>query len=350
MKAWNKRIVVVALFGALVLVLLWFQGIILRKEHPPAEIPAASAVSATTRTARVERRVLPALRTYPGFVEAVDPAVIAPRVMATVLAVAGREGDAVENGQIVVSLDDRDAQAQLSQARAGLEAAAARALQARLAFDRAQRLLDADALTAQEWESARAARDSAQAMEERAGKAVEECQAALTWFRLAAPFDGRILERQADPGDLATPGRALLTLYREDRLRMRVAVPEEHAAGLVVGSRLELGFDQLEPRAAQLTRILPSADPRTGTVALHLALAQSEDLRPGLLGRLQLALGEREALVVPIAAVERIGQVERVLLVRAGRFAPVTVRTGKQQDGVVEILSGLAEGDEVVLP
>ena len=110
-SAWGRRILVVVLFAALVLVLLWFQGIILRKEHSRAEIPDAPALSSTARTARVERRVLAGVHVYPGFVEAVDPAAIAPRVMAGVLAVAGREGDPVTEGETVVSLDDRDARA-----------------------------------------------------------------------------------------------------------------------------------------------------------------------------------------------------------------------------------------------
>lgn len=347
---WRRPILSALLFAVLVLVLLWFQGIFLRKEGSTSEVPGAPALSSTARTARVERRILSGVQVFPGFVEAVDPAAVAPRVMAAVLSVAGREGDPVEEGAVVVVLDDREPRAKLSQAQAGQDAAQAQALQAQLAFDRAQRLHDADALTTQEWESARAARDNARAQEERARKTVEEAATALTWFQLTAPFRGRILERHADPGDLAIPGQTIVSLYREDQLRFRVAVPEERAAELSVGNDLEIAFDRLPSRRAKLTRILPPADPRTGTVVLHFALPSSSDLRPGLLGRLGLELGKREALVVPAAAVQHIGQVERVRLVRDGKVLPVTVRTGKEHQDEVEILSGLASGEEVVLP
>jgi len=350
MKAWARRAGVALLFAALVVVLLWFQGIVLREEHRAAEIPPPPAVGAGDRTVRVERRALPRVHVYPGFVEAVDPAQIAPRVTATILEVAGREGDPVAAGQTLVALEDRDARARLSQAEAAREGASARALEAQLAFDRAQRLLDADALTAQEWESARAARDAAQALLERARQAVEEAEAALSWFRLVAPFGGRILERHADPGHLATPGRAILAIYREDRLRFRVALPEERAGQLAVGEELDVDFAPPPSRRARVTRVLPPADPRTGTVTIHLALGESADLRPGLLGRLRVDVGEREALVVPASAVERIGQVERVRLLREGRLVPVTVRTGKAHGELVEVLSGLAEGEEVRVP
>lgn len=349
MNTWGRRTVVFVLFAALVAALLWFQGIILRDEHPPAGVPAPPAPSSSAALARVERRTVPLTQVHPGFVEAIDPAAIAPRVMATVLEVGGREGDAVAAGSLVVALDDRDARAQLAQAEAALQAAEAQSVQATLAFERAQRLHDAEALTTQEWEAARAANDAAAAGAERARQAVEQAHAALSWFRLEAPFDGRVLERLADPGDLASPGRPVLTLYRDGALRFRVAVPEERSTGLSAGDELELAFDGLPTRRAAITRVLPSADPRTGTVVLHLALEDAAGLRPGLLGRLHLVVGEREALVVPEEAIERIGQVERVRLVRDGRVVPTTVRTGKRHAGDVEVLSGLSEGEEVVL-
>lgn len=350
MRGWSRRITIGVLFAGLVAVLLWFQGILFRGEHAAVEVPGPPHLAASDRLAAVERRGLASVEVYPGFVEAIDPAELAPRVMATIVELTRREGEAVEAGETLVTLDDRDARARLSQASAAREAAAAQALQARLAFERAQRLLEVDALTTQEWEAARAAHDGARAQEERLAQAVQEAEAALSWFRLVAPFAGRVLERHADPGQLATPGRAVLALYREDALRFAVAVPEGLAAGLSPGASLELDFGPLPARRAELTRILPAADRATGTVTLHLALEPADDLRPGLLGRLRLRTGERQVLLVPAAAIERIGQVERVQLLRDGRLVPVTVRTGKAHGALVEVLSGLSEGEEVRLP
>ncbi|QDU65206.1 efflux RND transporter periplasmic adaptor subunit [Engelhardtia mirabilis] len=350
MKSWPQRIVVLALLGGLVLALLWFQGIIGRHEYVQASIPAGQAVAATTRTQTVQRERITDLRVYPGFVEAVDPATLAARVMGTVVELRAREGDRVAAGEIVATLDDRDARAQLAQARAALDAAGARALQSQLALDRIVALGESDAITAQDLEGAQAARDAGRAQEVAAEQAVAEAETALTWFQLAAPFDGRVLERQAEAGDLALPGRALLTLYRGDRLRLRLAVPEQLVAGLEPGADLHVDFDGLPSRSARLARILPPADAMTGTVIVHLDLEPSGDLRPGAMGRVGLAVGEREALLIPAAAVERIGQVQRVGLVREGRIQSVTVRIGKRIGERVEVLDGLAAGEQVVLP
>jgi RND family efflux transporter MFP subunit len=350
MKTTRRRVVILALFAALVLALLWFQGILFRHETPPVKVPAPPAVAAAARTAKVEQRNVAAVQAQPGFVEAIDPAPIAPRVMATVLEIAAREGESVPAGAVLAVLDDRDARSRVAQARAAVEAAHSGAQQAELAFARAQKLLDAGAATRQDWETARAALESARAQLDRAREAQTESETALSWYRLTAPFAGRVLERRGDPGQLATPGVPLLTLYREDQLRFSVALPEERAAALPVGAACEVTFDSAGVRRAHVARALPSSDPATGTVTLHLALEQIDGLRPGLLGRLQLQRGERSALVVPAAAVERVGQVERVQLVRDGRAVPVVVRTGKSQAGWVEVLGGLSAGESVVVP
>ncbi len=350
MNPWLRRLVILVLLGALILVLLRFQGIILRPEHETVSVPLPPALEADAHTATVELRGVWAVETFSGFVEAIDPASVAPRVMAPVLSVTVREGQSVHRGDVLISLDDRDAQARLAQAQSALAAAEAAALQARLAFERAERLLQAEAMSQAQWEAARAANAGAQAEVERLQRAVDEARTAQSWYELRAPFDGRVLERKADPGDLALPGRPLLTLYRREALRLGVAVPEERVAGLSVGAEFALRFDDRGERLGTLERILPAADASSGTVTLHLRLADPSALSPGTLGRVDLPVGEREVLLIPSAAVQRVGQIERVQRVIDGRVVPVTIRTGKLHGEDVEVLSGLAPEDVVVLP
>lgn len=350
MMIWMRRIVIAGLFAGLVVVLLWFQGILWRHEHPPVEVPDLPALTEDARTTEVVSQEVRGERTYPGFVEAVDSAAIAARVMADVVRLEAREGDAVSPGQLLVELDDRDARAALAQARAALTAAEARSTQAGLAFARAEELRQVEATTEQSWEAARAERDAAAAVVESARQAVALAETALEWYRLRAPFDGQVLARHADPGDLAAPGSPLLVIYRPNELRLAVAIPEELTGSLDPGDQLPVRFDGAHERLGRLVRVLPPADPRTGTVTLHLALSDTADLRPGRLGRVVLETDPRRALLIPADAVQRIGQIERVRLVREGRVAPQTVRTGKRDGAMVEILSGLRIGDRVVLP
>jgi RND family efflux transporter MFP subunit len=344
---WN-RILVGVLFVGLVLALLWFQGLILRPEHATTVVPGPPALGPNERVARVELRKLARTQSQPGFVEAIDAAHVSARVMSNVLAVSAREGDRVDEGAVLLQLDDRDAKARLAQAIAGQDAAQAQATAARLAFERVERLKSGAAATEQEWESARAAHEGAVASLERAAQGVAEARTAFTWFEVRTPFAGRVLARHVEPGQLAAPGQPLITLYRDEQLRVAVAVPQEHAGRFEVGTECELEFDAGLARRGTVARVLPAADPSTGAVTLHLALADVSGLRPGQLARLEAVVGEREALLAPASAVERIGQIERVRAVKDGCVTPVLVRTGKRHGDWIEILSGLRAGEDVV--
>jgi RND family efflux transporter MFP subunit len=343
----------VLLFGGLVAVLLGFQGLLFHRQpagHPISEPPA---LDSRDRTARVEARRIPAFEAYPGQVEALDAAPLAPRVMAQVCAVGKREGEAFAAGEVLAVLDDADAQARLRTAQAVLAQAEAEATRAAQERARAERLAAAQAFTERELEAAVAADAAAAAAVARAQGSLVEAATALSWYRLHVPFAGRVLTRHVDPGALAFPGQPVLTLYRPDDLRVRVAVPEGRAAGLEPGTELPVAVAG-SAMTATMDRVLPDADPRTGTVVLRLALttgaASHALVRPGAFARLQLPVGERTALLIPAAAVRRVGQLETVALVQDGRVVPATVRTGPGHGELVEVLSGLAAGDEVKLP
>jgi RND family efflux transporter MFP subunit len=346
---WN-RILVGVLFTGLVLALLWFQGLILRPKHESTPVPAPPALAGHERTVRVELRSIARTQSQPGFVEAIDAAHVAARVMANVLEVNVREGDAVEEGALLLRLDDRDARARLAQVVAGQDAAQAQATAARLAFERVERLKSGAASTEQEWESARAAHEGAAAALERAAQGVAEAQTALTWFEVRAPFAGRVLARHVEPGQLSAPGQILVTLYREGQLRVSVEVPDAYAARFEVGAEYELHFDAAAARRGVVARVLPAANVATGAVTLRLELDDVSGLRPGQLARLEAPIGERDALLAPASAVERIGQIERVRVLANGRVTQVLVRTGKLHGEFVEVLSGLRAGEDVVTP
>lgn len=355
-----------ALLVALVLALLWFQGILGRPDHDLRDVPAGGVpVAAASRqsgrpgaVAAVRRVEAPVLQLHPARVEAIDPARIAARVMAVVREVSVREGDEVEEGAPLVQLDDTDAVARRAQARAALEAAEARITAADLAFDRAERLQSSGSLTAQALESARAERDAARATGVAARELLAEAENALAWHHITAPFAGRILSREVERGDLAQPGRVLVSLYRADALRVVAALPERHVAELQAGVLLSLEFAGLAPMALAATRVLPMSDAATGTVTVHVDLAAlvsagegealRTTLRPGVLGRVGVPTGSRSRLVVSESAIERIGQVERAWLVREGHAQAVNVRTVPAEGGLVEVLSGLVEGDTVL--
>ncbi|GEM_PF-919348 len=354
MKTFLNRVLVLFLFTGLVVTLLWFQGFILRHEPMLAEIPDNPKLKASQKTAKVEELELPRTLRFPGFIEAKDPVVLGARVMANILELKAQEGEKVSKGQILVVLDNKDIQAKLAQARAAQSAAKAKEWQAEKAFNRAEKLRTTKAMTQAQWEAAKAGLDAAKALVRKADAALVELGTTQTWFQIQAPVEGRVLQRFKDPGELALPGQPLLSIYDPKRLKIRIGLPENLRTRVQVGKFYNIEVDGGQKTKARLSRILPLADARTGTITLELALLHPKNLQPGLLAQMAVDLGRRKALVVPSSAILKVGQVEHVHLVVNGRIENQVVRTGKilrlpDQEDKIEILSGLKQGEEVVL-
>jgi len=150
-------------------------------------------------------------------------------------------------------------------------------------------------------------------------------------------------------GDLAMPGRPLLVLLDEKALRFEADVREGLIARVREGSTLEVEI----PAAAAVvkgtvTEVIPAADPRSRTFRARIDLPWSEGLYPGMFGRLRLPVGEREIVRVPAAALVRVGQIQTVVVNDTGTWVRRYVTTGRLlPDGFVEVLSGLAGGEEI---
>ncbi len=346
----TKPFLAVLSTGGLIALLMWMQGAFEHKVAPGlGEAVAAEAVP-PGQTARVIRKEADEVYAWPGTVAAKQVAQVAPKLPGRILDITVRAGDHVKRGQVVARLDDSEIQARLGQARAALTAAEAEAGRARADAGRLQNLFRKEAATQQDLDAALAAARSTEARVAEARDAIREAESRQGETVLKAPFDGAVVKRDQEPGDMALPGSAVLTLQQSRQLRIESAIPA-HCAG-----RVNLG-DALKARIASpaidlkavVDEIQPSADPKTRTVLVKARLPEDSGVSPGAFGWLYQSCGQSEALLVPEAAISRIGQLESVRLVIDGRARLRHVRTGKRYEGMVEILSGLKEGDTVQL-
>ncbi|MFZ4704275.1 MAG: efflux RND transporter periplasmic adaptor subunit, partial [Candidatus Methylumidiphilus sp.] len=161
------------------------------------------------------------------------------------------------------------------------------------------------------------------------------------------PFDGTVLKRNLEPGDMAMPGSPVLTLQSGQRLRVESAIPTSCAGDVHLGDGLKIRIENSE-YTVKVEEITPAADPKTSTVLVKAGLDQSSGIKPGLFGWLEQHCGSRKTLLIPASAVSRSGQLESVLLVSDGHLRLRHVRIGKRHDGWAEVLSGLQEGDVVL--
>lgn len=290
---------------------------------------------------------------YDGVVEAVRQTVVAAQVAGAVTALEVKAGDVVKAGQVLVRIDARTAEQNASAAQAQVRSAQAMLEVATKDVERQRQLYAKQYISQAALERAesqfKATQAQAAALLAQAGAA--GTQSGLHVVR--APYAGIVAEVPTALGDMALPGKPLLTLYEPGALRVTAAVPQSVLAAPPKQVRIEfptLPAERRELTATQL-QILPTVDPQTHTVQLRIPLPAGWDPRPGLFARVWLpaAAGAAPRLVVPASAVVRRAEMTGVYVVGA-KGAPVLrqVRLGRATADGVEILSGVSAGEQVV--
>ena len=351
-------------------------------QSAPAEHQAETAAAIDARLARVATVEWPSIYEAGGVVRARQTAVISSRIVAPVVEVRVKAGDRVGRGQTLVVLDGRELDAQMARATAaaagsklGLEAARAeqRAAEsalvlARATHDRIRGLHDKKSATAQELDQATAALAGAEARvagaaarvaeaeqgsaAARAGEQIAEVSASYT--SLTAPFDGVVAARHADVGSLAAPGAPLLTLDDTSHYRLEARIDESQAQRAMAGAEAEVRLDESGPGGGAWQRAsvgaIDSVDPERHSFLVKLDLPPGDEVRSGQFGRVRLFGPARQVLSVPQAAIVRRGQLAFAFAIDGeGRARLRMVSTGQSSGDQVEVLSGLIDGDQVVL-
>jgi RND family efflux transporter MFP subunit len=356
----KDRIVAVALGIVLAVGFIWSQ-----RPHPPdlGVISAGPAVVRPVSAERVQKREIPVFSEGVGTVRSRRQTEIAARVLADVKEIHRQPGDAVEAGDVLITLDSMDLKARVEQAEANLKSLDENLKEAETEYARKKNLLEKDAVTQQEFDIAKFGLAATMARRDAAKKGLEEAQIQLGYATITAPFRGVVFEKPADPGDLATPGKHLLGLYDPEQLRLEALVEEGLLWKLKVKDPIEVDIDSpAQTIVGVVSEAVPAVDPSTRTGTLRIDLPPEAQLRPGMFGRARVPVSVRQAIVVPAGAVVRRGQLEmvfairldeksrqkraRMILVRTGQ--PVKERTPGTASGLVEILGGIEPGDLVV--
>lgn len=332
-----------------------------RKEATPVQPP--TAVVAGVATEQVRSGVQADRQEAVGTVTSRTTANIAARIPGTVATVVVREGDRVRRGQLLLTLVSPEtsagaagAEAGVEEARRGLEEAQSRRRLVDATFQRFEKLYQQQAITPQEFDEQRAAREQgtegvaraearlAQAREAARGQAVM-----AGYGRITAPIGGLVTAKQVMPGQTVFPGTPLLTVEDDGALQLVVAAPESLLRTVKPGQRVPVSVDGV-PAVTQGTvaEVVAAVDPASRTFPVKIALAAG-GLRSGSYGRALFPAGEKTALTVPAAAVVTRGALNSVWVVGTDGIARMRlVKVGAASAGRVEVLAGLADGDRVV--
>lgn len=261
-----------------------------------------------------------------------------PEITGRISEINFTEGSRVTKGRVLVRLDDSVVRAQLQQAQANLNLAASQ-------HRRARELSNQGFISKQ-------AHDEAGSQLKVQQAAVALARAQLGETVIVAPFDGLIGLRQVSVGDYVSPGTDLVPIESINLLQVDFRVPERYLAQIHVGQKLLLRFDAMPGlvRDGQVGAVNPLVDVGGRSILLRANVPNTDDiLRPGLFARVQLQFAEGKALVVPEAALVSSEEARYVYRVDQAKAERRLVQTGLRRDGMVEVLEGLTEGDQVVV-
>jgi len=317
----------------------------------PAPKPAAKGEG--FKTAAVELREVELTTTAEAVMEAVRQSTVSAQISGRIVDLRFDVGDYVKKGEVILRIDERSATRALEASEAQVLEAQAALANARAQFERSKQLLAQKFISQAALDQAEAAYKAAQArvaaLVAGAGQAATE----RSFATVLAPYSGVVSARHVELGEMAAPGRPLMTGFDPSTLRVVANVPQAQVAAIQAGGKARIEVPSLGRWVdVKAMTIVPAADPRTHTTRVRLELpADVRGVYPGVYARAHFVIGKAPRLLVPRAAVVRRSEVTAVYVVdEQGRARLRQIRLGTAGDEAsVEVLAGLKPGERVAL-
>ncbi|NVK40511.1 MAG: efflux RND transporter periplasmic adaptor subunit [Oceanospirillaceae bacterium] len=331
----------------LILIVAWMAGTFSDRIEPGlAPVPTLAETDAVA--VRVVEQ--PLFESVPASVGAKEATVVSSRILARITAIHVRSGDQVEPGQLLIELEQSELLSRESQAKEQIRAVDARLQEAEQSLKRARELTERGLLARADLDRARSNFEALVAEKAQAEKALEEVRTAVTYTRITSPISGRVVDRFAEPGDTATPGNKLLSIYNPLTLRIEAQVRETLALSMAPGEQLGVEIPSLDAEIqALLEELVPAADPASRSFQVKAQIDYDSRLLPGMYARLRVPAGSRTQLLIPATRLARVGQLNLVWVEVDGHAERRLVRLGREvEPGTYEVLAGVEEGERLL--
>jgi RND family efflux transporter MFP subunit len=318
------------------------------KSQPEKETVKRPEISGVT-LAVVSPQPVDSVYETTGTVRSDRTSLVASRAMGAVTSLLVREGDSVKAGQLLLTIDDRDAAERVRAARMALESAKQNTELSERTWQRYKNLYEAKALTRQEMDQIETQKNVAAADYERAKAMADEARTYQSFTRVTAPAAGRVTEKRIDVGSMASPGMPLLVIEGGGNSYIEASIDAGMGTKVKTGMDVEAVIETFDkPISGTVREVLPAVDPQSRTFIIKVGL---KDFRPrsGLFARLKIPVGKRDAIGVPDRAIVQKGQLTGVYAIDPqGIVTYRIVRAGVSSAGYTEILSGIGPGDRIV--
>ena len=285
---------------------------------------------------------------------------IVPDVPGKVARIYVKEGDRVEQGQVLAELDTRTARLQLEQAEAGLAVAQANFNSASKDWERMQDLHEKGTVSPQQVEKVQLGYEAAKAQLQQAKSGLKLARHYLDVSLMKAPFGGIITGKSMNEGEYINPamggmgpgGGSVVTLMDLSRVKIEVHVSERDVGNIHIGQEARITVDTYRGRVftGKVFNVNPTADPMTRSFVVEITVANPQmELRAGMFARVEIVTTEQKnVLLVPVDAILSEGGKSYAFVVERSRARRRSIQLGLQKGAMAELMSGLQEGEKII--
>ena len=300
--------------------------------------PGSPAAAVPVRVDTVSRRSISQYLQTNGALEAENEVDIVARTSGPVTEILTEEGEVVRAGQLMARIDEREPKNQAAIARVTRD-------DAQLVFDRTKTSWDEGLVSQEAYDSATSKLAAAQAQ-------LESAKIQLAYTEIRAPFEALVVTRDIKLAQYVTPGTRLFRISDFTPLLCRVEVPEKDLPRVRIGQTAHLEVEAYpdRPFPAAVARLRPTVDPASGTFTVTLEVEAQGKLRPGMFASVYLETQTRDdVLVIPRDALVLDSLGDTVYVMVDGIAERREVRLGVRDENSVEVLEGLAGGEQLIV-
>lgn len=317
---------------------------------PPGAQEKEPVIVGQENVVRVRREIIQTGPRLSGVLEPRDQARVRAETGGSVTWEEVELGIRVKQGQVLVRIEDAALRNSLASAKSALRSARVEHENAGLQLARTRRLVSAGALSTYDLEVAQTAHTAAEARVAQARAQLTQMREQLAYTAVAAPMTGVISENNVNEGDVVAPGTPLFTVIDPSSMRLAASVRSEDLPTLRVGTRVDFGIRGFPGQTFTgfIEQVAPAVDPNTRQITTLVGLPNpGGKLLAGLFAEGRIGARAKEALVVPLTAVDQTETAPAVLRVEDGKVARVAVTLGLRdpQTERVEIQGPVNEGD-----
>ncbi|ABZ77236.1 efflux transporter, RND family, MFP subunit [Shewanella halifaxensis HAW-EB4] len=254
--------------------------------------------------------------------------------------------DIVPEGAALLEITNKEQGAQLAAAEADYAKASALNTEAQLQLERYQKLFPKGAISKGEMDEAEANAKSTKQAVSVAKARITQATESLKYTVVSAPFSGVVTQRHVEQGETVTPGQPLYSGYSLKQMRAVTQVPQRYIQALKQQPKFKLTLNNGQQLDVSNPTLFSFVDPQSHSYKVRIPLAENtQGVIPGSMIKAQFISGSRDAYFIPQSALLTMNELSAVYIQQNDIWVLNQVRLGQNNNGMVEILAGLSDGD-----